>query len=152
MHYDEAIEGHIIDIVSNHSIAEQSELQENLALRGYEIPQATLSRRLKKLKIVKIDGFYKMIDFPHYNLPMVLNLQISEFGLIVMHTHPGQANALAYFIDNKYVSFSANEKNDLGILGSIAGDDTVLLVIKNKKKLEAILEKLYDEFPYLQKK
>ncbi|AHE66968.1 arginine repressor [Legionella oakridgensis] len=149
MTHDRILDGHILAIVQNQEIHEQSELQDKLKERGYDIPQATLSRRLKKLKIAKVANVYKIVDFNLPNLPIVLNIQVSEFGLIVLHTHPGNANSLGYFIDQKYVALHSQSSKKTGILGTIAGDDTVLLIIESKAQLEPVLQLLQEEFPYL---
>lgn len=149
MSYDIALDGHILNILNTQEIREQIDLQTKLGERGYDIPQATLSRRLKKLKIAKVAGIYKVVDFDPPNLPLVLNMQVSEFGIIVMHTQPGNANSLAAYFDNKYVTFSLNQKNTSGILGTIAGDDTIMLIIKSKKDLKKVLKLIEDNFPYL---
>lgn len=149
MSYNEALDGHIFNIVQNNEILEQSDLQGMLKERGYDIPQATLSRRLRKLKIAKVEGVYKVIDLYQTSVPLVLNMQVSDFGTIVMHTHPGNANSLAYFIDQKYVArFSRNSKNS-GILGTIAGDDTVLIIFKSKSDLDTFVSVIHQDFPYL---
>ena len=149
MSHDTLLDDLILSIVQTEVISEQSDLQQSLTKRGYDIPQATLSRRLKKLKIAKVAGFYKVIDYNKPGLPLVLNLQVSDFGLIVLQTHPGNANNLAYYIDRKYVSYSLQVANTSGILGTIAGDDTVLLIIKNKACLQKVQDMLSEEFPYL---
>lgn len=149
MSQDPVIDGHILNIVQTEEIAEQSDLQKSLKERGYEVPQATLSRRLKKLKIAKVDGVYQILGLNTPNLPLVLNMQVSDYGLIVLHTHPGNANSLAFFIDRKYVSFSQHSNEKSGILGTIAGDDTVLLIIKGDGCLNGVLQLLRQDFPYL---
>jgi transcriptional regulator of arginine metabolism len=141
-------EDHIVNIVQNEKVREQGDLQELLRIRGYDMPQATLSRTLKKLNIAKIDGIYKIIDFGTTSLPVVLNMQISDFGIIILHTHPGNANSLAYFIDQKYVSYT-NDTSKTGILGTIAGDDTVLVLVKNKNVLKEVITIFQSLFPYL---
>ncbi len=145
------IDEHILNIIQNNEIFEQSDLQKTLKERGHNIPQATLSRKLKKLKIAKISGIYKVTNPNQHYLPLVLNIQISEFGLIILHTYPGQANSLAYFLDQKYVNYFTKDTKNLGILGTIAGDDTVLLIMKNKSDLDGILTAIYQIFPYLVK-
>ena len=149
MTYDNVLDDLILSIVQTEAIAEQSDLQNSLNKRGYDIPQATLSRRLKKLKIAKVAGYYKIIDYNQPGLPLVLNIQISDFGLIVLQTHPGNANSLAYYIDRKYVSYNIQESAHSGILGTIAGDDTVLLIIKSKADQQKVYDLLKEEFPYL---
>ena len=125
------------------------ELQNLLEKNGYNVPQATLSRRLKKLKIAKVQGIYKLIDFSLPRNPQILNIKVSEFGSIVLHTHPGHAPSLAYIIDRKYVSFSPQDlSKERGILGTIAGDDTVLIVIRGKSDVKNVLNILSEEFRY----
>lgn len=149
MSYDNVLDGHILSLVQTQEIPEQIDLQNKLKERGYDIPQATLSRRLKKLKIAKVAGVYRVVDFNMPSLPLVLNIQISDMGIIVLHTHPANANSLASFIDRKYVAFSPQSPSNSDILGTIAGDDTVLLIIRSKDKLPKVLELIREEFPYL---
>ncbi len=143
------IENHIVSIVQNEFVREQSDLQDILKSRGYDIPQATLSRKLKKLNIAKVGGFYKIVDFSESSLPIVLNMKVSEFGLIVLHTHPGNANSLAYFIDQKYVNYTVDSDSESIILGTIAGDDTVVVIAKNKVALKEAQTLFRTIFPYL---
>ncbi|MBA8758636.1 ArgR family transcriptional regulator [Wolbachia pipientis] len=147
--HDNTLGEHILNIIQNHEILEQSDLQTLLKKRGYNISQATLSRKLKELKIAKVAGMYKVIDINQYRLPLILNMQISDFGLIVLHTQPGQASSLAHFLDQKYVIYSLNNSKNIGIIGTIAGDDTVLLIIKSKAELNKVLQSIYETFPYL---
>ncbi|MBL7481461.1 arginine repressor [Legionella bononiensis] len=149
MSRDAVLDGHILTIVQSSKIAEQMELQQYLKARGYDVPQATLSRRLKKLNIAKVSGVYKVVDFKSSNLPMILGINISEYGLIVLHTEPGNANSIGYYIDQKYVDYHSFENKDSGILGTIAGDDTLLLIIKSKSYLDKVVHLLKNEFPYL---
>lgn len=149
MAHDHLLEEHIVNLVQRHAITEQSELQELLQQRGYDIPQATLSRKLKKLKIAKIDGIYKIIKLHAPSLPTILNIQVSAFGIIVLHVHPGQASSLGYYFDQQYVSFSA-EQPATGILGTIAGDDTLILIVRSQADLPEVLQQIQADFPYLE--
>jgi len=149
MAHDHILDGHILNLVQTHSIYEQSELQELLKQRGFDIPQATLSRKLKKMKIAKVDGIYKAVQFNMPLLPPILNIQVSEFGQIVLHVYPGHANSLAAYIDQKYVSYSLQHPSDSGILGTVAGDDTIVLIIRSKADLPKVLNYLHEDFPYL---
>ncbi|KTC75198.1 arginine repressor [Legionella birminghamensis] len=150
MTYNGQVDHLIINIVRNQPVAEQSDLQKSLKKKGFDIPQATLSRRLKKLKIAKVAGRYQIIEsLQPLGLPIVTNIQLSEYGLIVLHTHPGNASSLAYYLDRKYVAFSSQENSSSGILGTIAGDDTILLIIKGKEYLAGVKDILKNEFPYV---
>ncbi|MFA5960672.1 MAG: ArgR family transcriptional regulator [Tatlockia sp.] len=144
MSRNDTLDEHIVNIVQTQHIAEQIDLQHHLKARGFETPQATLSRRLKRLHIAKIGGQYQVVDLAPTNLPAILTMEVSDFGLIVLHTHPGNANSLAIYLDKKFVFGKSG-----GILGTIAGDDTVLLIIKSKAHLKDVIETFQNEFPYL---
>ncbi|UAT43263.1 ArgR family transcriptional regulator [Anaplasmataceae bacterium AB001_6] len=149
MNKNKDINNHIFDLIRKCNIKEQSELQDYLEKRGYQIPQATLSRKLKKLNIVKISGRYSVISNIQNNLPLILSVNISDFGLMTLHTYPGNGNAIAAFLDKKYVSVSFEKETNYPILATIAGDDTILLVIKNKKSIKDVLRLLSEDFPYI---
>ncbi|KTD61940.1 arginine repressor [Legionella spiritensis] len=149
MSHDSLIDDLILNIVQTEPILEQNDLQQSLKNRGYDIAQATLSRRLKKLKIAKVGGVYKVVDYNQPGLPLVLNIQVSDFGLIILQTHPGNASSLAYYLDRKYVAFSPQDSTHSGIMGTIAGDDTVLLIVKSRDAVAHVCQLLREEFPYL---
>jgi transcriptional regulator of arginine metabolism len=124
----------IREIISSKVIGSQDELNEILKIKGYDITQATLSRDLKYLKCYKTPvagGMYK------YALPgMPAHVQISsvfennaivsiEFSghMAVVKTQPGHAGAIAYNIDSSA---------DSNILGTIAGDDTILIILREE--------------------
>lgn len=144
MNKNTELDAHILYLVNNHSIQEQSDLQHHLERKGYQTPQATLSRKLKKLNIAKVAGKYKIVDYNQPNLPIILNAAVTDFGLILLHTQPASANNLAYYFDQKYVT-----NNQSAILGTIAGDDTVLLIVKNKSKIKHVIDLLEKDFPYI---
>lgn len=149
MVHDSNIDNFIINIIKERDIAEQSDLQDYLHEKGYSIPQATLSRRLKKLNIAKVAGVYKMVGLYRTALPQVLNIQISDQGLIILHTHPGSAGSLAYYLDQTYVTYNPELPKNFGVLGTIAGDDTVLLITQGKNSVQAVLALLYKDFSYM---
>ena len=124
-------------LVSSQEIGSQEELLKALWKEGFNLTQATLSRDLKQLKVAKAtnsSGKYV------YVLPndIMYHRQTSEkkVGKMMMHsgfisltfsknlavirTRPGYASSIAYDIDNE---------NYPGILGTIAGDDTILLIM-----------------------
>lgn len=145
----ENLDSKILSLLQREEISEQSELQQRLNGLGLDVPQATLSRRLKKLNIAKVSGIYKIIDYDMPHIPVVVNMQVSDFGHIVLHTHPGCANALAIYIDKRYVPFAPKDNQEKLIMGTIAGDDTVLLITKNKKRLQQVVALIESDFPYL---
>lgn len=139
----------IVNIIKNNDIGTQEELAYKLLEEGIEVTQATISRDIKKMGLIKVpDGYggYK------YSLPserkhtdinnwlkrmfidFVVDMDFSE-NLIILNTLPGTANGLASAIDN--VEWEE-------VIGSVAGDDTVLLVVKPKEMTENLFYKLHD--------
>jgi len=133
----------ITEIIRSKIVGNQIELNNILREKGYDVTQATLSRDLKCMKIYKTpiaDGLYK------YTLPnsskqsvqtsssvfsndAVLSLEFSG-QLAVVKTKPGYAGAIAYNIDN-------NTNDD--ILGTIAGDDTILIILREGVNRDNVL-------------
>ncbi len=142
----------ISEILRSTVVGSQEELLRLLTERQCEVTQATLSRDLKLLKVAKTplsNGTYKYI-LPSYNKPIptqvVTNTVIShgavlsvEFSgqLAVIKTKPGYASAIAWDIDNK-----ATEE----VLGTIAGDDTILVVPREGITRENILQMMHATF------
>lgn len=145
----------IKDIIQTKKIGSQESLLEHLDSRGFSVTQATLSRDLKFLKVGKIpDEEFGLV----YRLPEAEACKESEEGFIadiergtisiafsgnigVLHTMPGHANSVAFALDN----FEFDE-----VLGTIAGDDTVLLVIREGMDRESFLSVLLEKVPYLE--
>lgn len=131
----------IREILQSERISTQEDLCEELRNRGYDVTQATVSRDIKELSLVKIpDGSGYRYALPENqsrktsNVRMRRVFQDSVIGynhsenIIVIKTVPGAAQSIASLIDSL--------DNPL-ILGTVAGDDTIFMVIKNR---EAIVE------------
>ncbi len=123
----------IKNIISSRSINNQEELQSELKELGYLVTQATLSRDLKYLRVVKIpdangetrytlqqeSSVSTMPNLPDH-LEGVISIEFSgQFG--ILKTIPGFANAVAYLIDRQKLQ---------EIMGTIAGDDTILIIAR----------------------
>lgn len=142
-------------IIKNNRISSQETLLGFLIEEGFSVTQATLSRDLKLLKVGKISegqtGYY-------YTLPGEEDRRESERSYIqdfqrgyvslefsgnlgVVRTLTGHANSVALALDNL-----AMEE----ILGTIAGDDTVMMVIRDGVKALDIIEKLREKIPDLE--
>ena len=137
--------GIISEILRMQVIGSQEELLDILRTKGYDVTQATLSRDLKVLKVAKTplsNGAYKYVLPPQikpisdelnaHNFTShgaVLNLEFSG-QLAVVKTKPGYASAIAWDIDNK-----ATDE----VLGTIAGDDTILVIPREGISREDIL-------------
>jgi transcriptional regulator of arginine metabolism len=119
--------------------ANQAELLRSLRLNGINATQPSISRDLKELGIAKIAGSYRPIETK--NLPssqiifnQILTMQSAGQNLFVIKTEEGAANVVANQID--HMEFD-------GILGTVAGDDTILLATRNRavqKRLVTYLE------------
>ncbi|MDD4801699.1 MAG: arginine repressor [Syntrophomonas sp.] len=134
----------IRDIISTERISTQEELCEVLRARGFDITQATVSRDIKELSLIKIpyeDGYaYAWPDAPntknaHLRIKRafqdsVVSYDYSE-NIIVIKTLPGAAQSVASLIDSL-----ANSH----IIGTVAGDDTIFLIVKPKKSLPQVMD------------
>lgn len=142
-------------IISSKDLGSQEELLQALKEEGFILTQATLSRDLKQLKVAKAartDGKYVYVlpnDTMYKRVSKSVStsemLQVSGFLSInfsgnigVIKTRPGYASSLAYNIDNSNIS---------EIIGTIAGDDTILIVIRENVPRTIIMDKLGDFIP-----
>ncbi|MBQ7157409.1 MAG: arginine repressor [Bacteroidaceae bacterium] len=147
----------IKDIISQGGISSQDDLKQALSKKGYNFTQATLSRDLKQLKVVKgkaHDGSseYMLPENPSYQRvrehhaagTAVQNgfMHIRYTGnLAVIKTRPGYASGLALDIDNAHFS---------EVIGTIAGDDTIMMALEegfDKELLEANLRTIIPVYP-----
>lgn len=124
-------------IISNKETSCQEELLKELMQEGFELTQATLSRDLKQLKVAKAasmngkyvyvlpnDIMYKRnIDQSTSDMMMNNGFKSLQFSgnIAVIKTRPGYASSIAYDIDSRDFK---------DIIGTIAGDDTIMLVLR----------------------
>ena len=140
----------MLELISRYEIDTQDELISRLRENGYDVTQATVSRDIRELKIAKMTtgkGTYryvlpKQIDGNSgmkFNSALIDSIVSVEHAcnIVVLKTYPGLANAVAVGID----SMSLQE-----ILGSVAGDDTMLLVVKTSDGAKALEQELRDIF------
>ena len=137
----------ILEIVSNETIGTQKELAERLQQEGFETTQATISRDIKQLLLVKVNiggDRYKYViaqetPVTDAKLRMVLREFILSYdyseNLLILNTAPGNANTVASAIDRARWP---------QVIGTLAGDDTVMLVIKPKEAVQEVVEKIED--------
>lgn len=139
-------------IVSLNSMESQEELLEALRAEGYNSTQTTLSRDLKQLRISKVRvrngrSVYALPREGHFEpVPTLEEINQTKWrvnfsgNLMVLHTPPGHASLVAYDIDNiKQTSF----------LGTVAGDDTVIVVLAEGTDREEAGKIVRDMFPKL---
>ncbi|HEY2420185.1 MAG TPA: transcriptional regulator ArgR [Neobacillus sp.] len=138
----------IREIIANNDIETQDDLVDELKMAGVNVTQATVSRDIKELHLVKVplsDGRYK------YSLPADQRfnpvqklkrslidafVRIDSAGhLLVMKTLPGNAMAIGALID---------QLDWEEILGTICGDDTLLIICRTQKDTEIITNKFLE--------
>lgn len=118
----------LLELIGNERIADQFELQEALARAGKVVSQPTLSRHLTRLGISKRGGRYAP---PGDGSPSALAVIAAPPNLIVLRTRPGFANAVAAVLDHQPLP---------GQAGTIAGDDTVFVALREGHMLDALIE------------
>ncbi len=143
-----AINKLILQLIQTNTVQTHAGLSELLAEKGFVIPQATLSRRLKALSITKVNGAYQspLPSYPHTTAQIITHILTSESGQIIIRTHPGHASSVAAMIDANIIATSSPQHN-VNLLGSLSGDDTVLLIAKSQKATDSIIKSLKILFP-----
>lgn len=131
----------LLEVLEQNAIFSQEQLQEQLHLKGIETTQATLSRDLKALQVVKTPS-------EGYRLPQqktglapqangILSIEFSGQNAVVK-TQPGFAPAVAARIDRRPC---------VSIMGTLAGDDTILLVLREGFSPDDVLANLKTIIP-----
>lgn len=135
----------ILELIRNNDIETQEELAEKLRESGMEVTQATVSRDIKELRLVKVmseNGRYKYAVMDRIeNLMSTKLLKVFRESFIscdyanniaIVKTLPGMAHAAASAIDSM---------NWAGVVGTIAGDDTIMIVCRAEKIAEELTER-----------
>ena len=137
-------------LISSNELGSQEEVLQALKREGFKITQATLSRDLKQLKVAKAasmngkyvyvlpnETMYKRVHKPLSAIEMTRTpgfISINYSGNIgVIKTRPGYASSIAYNIDNSSIP---------EILGTIAGDDTIFIVMKEGSHQDTLTDTL----------
>jgi transcriptional regulator of arginine metabolism len=128
----------IIDILASRRLGSQEELLCALAERGVRTTQPVLSRDLRALKVAKRDGVYQLLISdrvtPLGTLCSLLRSSCSAGeNMVVVKCEPGAASAIARAIES--------EKFE-GLLGSVAGDDTVFIAVRDAGVSQKIRERI----------
>ncbi len=136
----------ILDLINSFEIETQDKLAQMLKESGFDVTQATISRDIRELQLVKIltaEGKYKYATSTHQDLP-VTNRFIQIFketvrtvnfsgNIIVVKTLSGCANAAGEAIDNLNLEH---------IIGSVAGDNTIIMVVDDPAYTESLVKQL----------
>jgi transcriptional regulator of arginine metabolism len=116
----------ILQLLELHPITDQSDLLARLATEGHDLTQSTLSRRLKRLGVHKVQGRYRRVEGAAQLLPEVTIAEAPP-NLLVLRTAPGFAQALGLSLDADPTP---------GQVGTLAGDDTVFVAVLPERMAE----------------
>ena len=131
----------ILELVASHEIDTQDELIDRLRQSGYDVTQATVSRDIRALKLVKVlteNGNYRYVlprieddadngsESSVYRKAYAQSITEINYAMnnVVVKTTPGMASAVALLMDQTYHSL---------MLGCVAGDDTIIVVTRNEE-------------------
>ena len=136
----------ILEIINKYEVETQDDLISHLTAEGFSVTQATVSRDIRQMKLTKVltgRGTYRYIqssraagdDGARFNNALADSILKVDFAgnVIVLKTYPGLASAVAAGIDSIHM---------IEILGSVAGDDTIIIVARDERKAGEISEKL----------
>lgn len=138
----------ILDLISKNEIETQEEILRHLKQNGYDVTQATVSRDINQLKLVKIQngkGGYKYSTGISNNIDDDVNRYRSIFSktvlnidyannLVVVKCYVGMANAACAALDTM--------KHE-GVVGTLSGDDTILIVMRTQNEAARLVEELH---------
>ena len=137
----------ILEIIAKNEIETQEELSDALRQAGFKVTQATISRDIKELRLVKVqsDSTYKYASgiaqnsrghlIPKYSAIIketIVSMDSVQF-LVVVHCHSGMANAAAEAIDVSEMP---------GVVGTISGDNTFLVIMRTPEDSLVFMEEL----------
>ena len=128
----------IIELVGKRNIARQDELVSLLTQLGFGVTQASVSRDLDELGIVKAGGYYTLPSLDKRKAKLgVKSIEAAGDVLIVVKSEPGFASAAATHIDSAGIG---------EVAGTIAGDDTIFVAIRNPNQQRAVIRRLLELF------
>lgn len=136
----------ILELINKHEIETQEELAKTLCDSGFNVTQATVSRDIKELRLIKVltkEGRYKYATLKQHETSMserfkklfrdsVISIDYAN-SIIVVKTLVGAANAAAAALD------ALNLKD---VVGSLAGDDTIFVLIRNEENIDIAIKEL----------
>jgi transcriptional regulator of arginine metabolism len=131
----------ILELIGTRPVRTQEELAEALTAQGWEVTQSSVSRDIAALRLVKVDGAYRKPpprvlrnDPDEIRLANgVLTVEQAGDALVVLHTPPGEANHVAVALDR----LAWPE-----VIGTIAGDDTIFLAVKDAAAQRGVSRKI----------
>jgi transcriptional regulator of arginine metabolism len=123
----------ILEVLEGHEVANQVDLQELLEERGWTANQSQLSRDLRALHVIKQDGVYQTTERTTRLgalRALLRGAQAAGPNLVCVYGEPGSASAIARALEAEEVQ---------GIVGTVAGDDTLFVAVDRKSSGAAVL-------------
>ncbi len=127
----------ILSLIRAKPIATQDELKSLLERAGVPATQSSVSRDLEELGVVKYRGHYAVPRATGAAARGLLSLDVSGDNLVVARTEPGLASAVAVEIDGAAVA---------DIVGTLAGEDTIFVAVKDQKAQRGVMKKIWEIF------
>ena len=134
-------QGQILKLIRSKRIVTQDDLAQELRSQGIAATQVTLSRDIRDLRLVKTrEGYQEMAaeeSGPQFSLLAGEFLQdvLRAQNLVVLKTSPGHANSVAVALDGERWP---------EVVGTLAGDDTILVITPDSPTAESVQEKLLE--------
>lgn len=128
----------ITKLIQANKIGTQNELAELLENRGFSVTQSGVSRDLLDIGIIKVGGFYALPQKPGDAVVFgLLGLDTAGESLIVAKCESGLASAVAVRVDSANIA---------EIVGTIAGDDTIFIAVKDAKSQKTAMKIIWEIF------
>lgn len=127
----------IARIIAAKRIATQQELAEELQRRGIQSTQSSVSRDIVEMGLVKINGYYAAPQPAVAAAGPMVDIETAGDNLIVIKTETGQAQPVALAIDRAKID---------EVVGTLAGDDTILVAVKTIEAQRAAMKKIVKIF------
>ena len=129
----------IKELIHTHKVRTQDELGHLLGKAGFEVTQATLSRDIAEIPLIKKGGTYYDGSSGSPSLPaqLILGVTLSPPNLLLLQTPPGLAQSTAYQIDGAKLK---------GVAGTVAGDDTIIVAAKADQSLKEVKQSILKLF------
>ena len=127
----------ILRLIADYQIGRQEELTNQLLQNGFSVTQSSVSRDLDELGVVKVNGFYALPQKTNFTNFGLFGLAAAGENLIVGKCEPGFAAAICVRIDNADIA---------EIIGTIAGEDTIFIAVRDKKEQKTAMRKVWEIF------
>jgi len=132
----------ILELISTRTVRTQEELAAALAEEGWTVTQSSVSRDIAALRLAKVNGAYRRpvvvarpSDDPDLRriAEALIGMEAAGDALVVLHTPPGEASPVGAALDR--LSWA-------GVVGTIAGDDTIFVAVQDAAAQRAVLREL----------